>query len=62
MKRARFTEEQIIGILQVEEDQKMVWETIFPTKVKRVRSAPICAANMACLRAGFTPGRASSAA
>ena len=39
MKKARLTEEQIIGILQVEEDQKMVWETIFPTKVRQARSA-----------------------
>ncbi len=28
MKRARCAEEQIIGILQVEEDQETVWETV----------------------------------
>jgi len=32
MKKARLTEEQIIGILQVEEDQETVRGTVYPTR------------------------------
>jgi hypothetical protein len=59
MKRTIRSEEQIIGILQVEEDQKMVWETIFQTKVKLARSALTFAASTGCRKARFMPGRQS---
>lgn len=32
MKKANRTEEQIIGILQVEEEQETVWETVSLTR------------------------------
>lgn len=48
MKASRLTEEQIIGILLVGEDQEPVRGTVCPTKVRQPRSALTFAASTVC--------------